>query len=71
MLSRTLQELRQRRLLQDISSIHFVAHMTKLLSEGRSPAVYAGFDPTGPSLHLGHLAVIMTLSHLQHARCPR
>ncbi len=30
------------------------------LREGRSP-VYAGFDPTGPSLHVGHLLPIITL----------
>ena len=34
-----------------------------------SPPVsaYAGFDPTGPSLHLGHLAVVMALRRLQDA----
>ena len=28
---------------------------------------YAGFDPTGPSLHLGHLAVVLGLRRLQQA----
>ncbi|MDD5655994.1 MAG: tyrosine--tRNA ligase [Elusimicrobia bacterium] len=28
---------------------------------------YAGFDPTGASLHLGHLVPIMALAHLQRA----
>ncbi len=27
--------------------------------------VYVGFDPTAPSLHIGHLLSIMTLTHLQ------
>jgi tyrosyl-tRNA synthetase len=27
--------------------------------------VYAGFDPTAPSLHIGHLLPIMALSHMQ------
>jgi tyrosyl-tRNA synthetase len=29
--------------------------------------VYAGFDPTAPSLHLGHLVPIMALAHFQKA----
>lgn len=29
--------------------------------------VYIGFDPTAPSLHLGHLLPIMVLAHLQRA----
>ena len=32
---------------------------------GRPPAVYAGFDPTAHTLHLGHLAVINLLRRLQ------
>jgi tyrosyl-tRNA synthetase len=28
---------------------------------------YAGFDPTGPSLHVGHLVPVMGLAHLQRA----
>jgi tyrosyl-tRNA synthetase len=34
---------------------------------GRSPAVYAGFDPTAPSLHLGNLVVLVALKHFQAA----
>jgi tyrosyl-tRNA synthetase len=30
-------------------------------------SVYAGFDPTKPSLHVGHLIPIMILSHMQRA----
>jgi tyrosyl-tRNA synthetase len=67
MIARVLTELRQRHLLHDLSNSNFANHMTALLSKGRSPSVYAGFDPTGPSLHLGHLAVIMALSKLQQA----
>ncbi len=29
--------------------------------------IYAGFDPTAPSLHLGHVIPIMALSHFQRA----
>ena len=31
------------------------------------PSVYAGFDPTAPSLHLGHAAVLVLLLRLQAA----
>ena len=34
---------------------------------GGSVSVYAGFDPTGPSLHVGHLVPVMGLAHLQRA----
>jgi len=43
-----------------------------LLSRPRPPfspplSVYAGFDPTAPSLHLGHAAVLVLLLRLQRA----
>jgi tyrosyl-tRNA synthetase len=28
---------------------------------------YVGFDPTAPSLHIGHLLPVMAMAHLQHA----
>jgi len=36
-------------------------------SRGGEKTVYAGFDPTGPSLHVGHLAVLMALLHCSRA----
>src|SRR6266576_5779555 len=30
-------------------------------------SAYVGFDPTAPSLHLGHLVPVMGLAHLQRA----
>ena len=39
----------------------------KELLDGPSLKVYAGFDPTKNSLHVGHLIPIMILSHLQKA----
>lgn len=30
-----------------------------------SKSCYIGFDPTGPSLHVGHLVTIMSLAHMQ------
>jgi tyrosyl-tRNA synthetase len=35
---------------------------------GRGPiSAYVGFDPTGPSLHVGHLVQVFLLTHLQRA----
>lgn len=39
-------------------------NMEKLLTEGNI-SVYAGFDPTKDTLHVGHLIPIMVLHHLQ------
>ena len=38
-----------------------------LLESPRPSVVYAGFDPTAPSLHVGNLLVITTLLHFQRA----
>ncbi|MBS3756886.1 MAG: tyrosine--tRNA ligase [Desulfobacterales bacterium] len=38
------------------------------LVEKHAPVTcYAGFDPTGPSLHVGHLLPVMALAHMQRA----
>ena len=29
--------------------------------------IYAGFDPTAPGLHIGHLALMLTMRRLQNA----
>ncbi len=39
----------------------------KTVLNGEPISVYAGFDPTKPSLHVGHLIPIMILSHMQKA----
>ena len=43
------------------------------LATGRQIAAYNGFDPSGASLHIGHLVPITALAHLQRAvaRRPR
>lgn len=38
---------------------------TRLAPGAQPVSAYAGFDPTGPSLHLGHLAVVLGLRRLQ------
>ncbi|NPB03452.1 MAG: tyrosine--tRNA ligase [Thermotogae bacterium] len=50
-----LEDLRWREVIYDLTE-----GTEDFLKEKRSP-VYAGFDPTGPSLHVGHLLPIVTL----------
>lgn len=56
-----VEELRWRGMLQDIMP------GTEELLEKEKVAGYIGFDPTGDSLHVGHLTQIMTLIHFQNA----
>lgn len=56
-----VEELRWRGMLQDIMP------GTEELLNKEQVAGYIGFDPTGDSLHVGHLTQIMTLIHFQHA----
>lgn len=59
-------------LLDDLEWRGLVAHSTDLdalreaLSEG-SVRFYVGFDPTAPSLHMGHLVQVLTARRLQQA----
>lgn len=56
-----VEELRWRGMLQDI-----MPGTEDLLNE-ENVSGYIGFDPTGDSLHVGHLTQIMTLIHFQNA----
>lgn len=56
-----IAELRWRGMLQDI-----MPGTEELLDKGPTSG-YIGFDPTGDSLHVGHLTQIMTLIHFQRA----
>lgn len=56
-----VEELRWRGMLQDM-----VPETEEMLMKGPT-AGYIGFDPTGDSLHVGHLTQIMTLIHFQQA----
>lgn len=42
------------------------AGLEKALSDGQV-TFYVGFDPTAPSLHIGHLLPVMAMAHLQKA----
>lgn len=56
-----VEELRWRGMLQDIMP------GTEDLLNKEMVSGYIGFDPTGDSLHVGHLTQIMTLIHFQNA----
>lgn len=56
-----VEELRWRGMLQDIMP------GTEDLLKKEKVSGYIGFDPTGDSLHVGHLTQIMTLIHFQNA----
>src|SRR5262245_18614778 len=56
------QGLQERGFIAQISD----ESLPELLSEKRI-TLYAGFDPTADSLHLGHLVPIMALAHFQRA----
>jgi tyrosyl-tRNA synthetase len=56
-----LGELRWRGLLHDATE-----GVAEHLAEAPR-SIYAGFDPTGPSLHIGHLLPVMGLVHAQRA----
>ncbi len=58
-----LEALRQRGFIEQCTDIDA---LEKMLSEGRV-TYYAGFDPTGPSLHIGHAVPLFAMAHLQQA----
>lgn len=47
--------------------VEAVTHEDELTAylEKENVTCYIGFDPTGPSLHVGHLVTIMALAHMQ------
>jgi tyrosyl-tRNA synthetase len=57
-----LDELRWRGMLHQASS-----GLAERLATGKTVKGYTGFDPTGPSLHIGSLVPIFGLIHLQRA----
>ena len=56
-----LEQLKLRGFFQQTTN---EGNLKKLLNE-KKITLYAGFDPTNYSLHLGHLVPIMALAHLQ------
>ncbi len=68
-MSRIITLLRRRGLVADATSeaLNAVNPHALVASGARAPAVYAGFDPTAPSLHLGNLVVLVAMKHFQAA----
>jgi tyrosyl-tRNA synthetase len=58
-----IDELSWRGLLADTTDI---GELREALNSGRV-TFYAGFDPTAPGLHIGHLALLLTMRRLQLA----
>ncbi|XP_015177407.1 PREDICTED: tyrosine--tRNA ligase, mitochondrial [Polistes dominula] len=59
-------KLKERGMYEDIFPNNCTEEITKLLT--KSPqCVYAGFDPTANSLHIGNLLILMNLLHWQRA----
>src|SRR5690606_33699890 len=56
-----IEELKWRGMLQDMTP-----EIEEHLNKGMASA-YLGFDPTGDSLHIGHMVGVMTLLHFQRA----
>jgi tyrosyl-tRNA synthetase len=55
--------LKQRGFIQQCSN----ESELKRILDSESVTLYTGFDPTGSSLHIGHLVPLMAMSHLQKA----
>jgi tyrosyl-tRNA synthetase len=58
-----LEELRARGFIQQCTNI---AELEKALAS-ETVSFYCGFDPTGPSLHAGHLIPLFAMAHLSRA----
>jgi tyrosyl-tRNA synthetase len=63
-MSRLFEELEARGLIKQ-STVEL--DKLKSILNGKPISLYAGFDPTKSSLHVGHLIPIMILSHFQRA----
>ncbi len=59
-----LEDLKWRGLLADCTDL---AGLNERLATGKPLTVYCGFDPTGDSLHVGHLMGQLTLARFQRA----
>lgn len=62
--SSILAMLQQRGLIAQTTGIEALG---ELLSTPEGIVFYIGFDPTGASLHVGHLVTLMTVRHLAAA----
>ena len=54
-------------MVADVFPRESVHSLVRLLEGPQPTTVYAGFDPTAPSLHVGNLLVLTSLLHFQRA----
>ena len=62
-----VKTLDERKMLAEVFPRESVHSLIRLLERPKPSTVYAGFDPTAPSLHVGNLLVLMSLLHFQRA----
>lgn len=59
-----LEDLQWRQAIQQISD---ESNLKRLLASGKKISLYCGVDPTGDSLHIGHLIPFIMLKRFQQA----
>ncbi|XP_066259779.1 tyrosine--tRNA ligase, mitochondrial [Euwallacea similis] len=62
--NRNILKLKERGMIQDIFPENAANSITDILN-GKPRTVYAGFDPTADTLHIGNLLVLVNLLHWQ------
>jgi len=62
-----VETLSSRNMVADVFPRESVHSLVRLLEGPQPTTVYAGFDPTAPSLHVGNLLVLTSLLHFQRA----
>lgn len=62
-MNEVLETLKERGFMKQCTDIEA---LSKLLDE-KKVTMYAGFDPTGKSLHIGHMVPIFALKHIAQA----
>ena len=62
-----VKTLASRNMVEDLFPRESVDSLARLLEAPKPTTVYAGFDPTAPSLHVGNLLVLTSLLHFQRA----
>lgn len=66
-MNKALQVLQDRGFIKDCTNIDALSD----LMDKESVTFYCGTDPTGPSLHVGHIVPFFAMHHLQeHGHCP-
>ena len=62
-----VKTLDNRGMIEEVFPKEAVHKLVSLLESPAPSVVYAGFDPTAPSLHVGNLLVLSSLLHFHRA----